>query len=158
MRRHIVAIDSKRGIAKGGLIPWYIPDDEAFFQSETKKFGGKVLMGARTYESIKHPLAERKNFVLTHSPEPIPGATVVHDLAQFIKEVEGDLWIIGGSEIFAQTIDIADELYITKIEADFRCDRFYPLYEDKFELTSRSEIKAQNGFRYQYCVYRPNHR
>jgi len=150
---HIVAFDNKRGIAKGGIQPWYIPEDEAFFQSETKKYGGKVLMGARTFDAIKHPLRERENFVLTHDTAPIPGAIVVNDLQQFLAEFQGDLWVIGGAEVFAQTLDVADELYITKIEADFRCDRIYPSYQDKFELTRQSDPRTENGFRYTYCVY-----
>lgn len=157
MIRHIVAFDNKQGIAKGGVIPWYIPDDEAFFQSETKKYGGKVLMGAGTYTAIKHPLRERENFVLTHDTTPIAGAVVVNDLQKFLAEFQGDLWIIGGAEVFAQTLDVADELYITKIDADFRCDRIYPAYEDKFELARQSEPKTENGFRYTYCVYTKKH-
>jgi dihydrofolate reductase len=155
MIRHIVAFDTKQGIAKGGIQPWYIPDDEAFFQAETKKYGGKVLMGARTYVAIKHPLRERENFVLTHDATPIPGAVVVNDLRKFLAEFQGDLWIIGGAEVFAQTLDVADELYITKIEADFRCDRIYPEYESKFGLSKQGAPKIQNGFRYQYEVYTP---
>jgi dihydrofolate reductase len=155
MIRHIVAFDSKQGIAKGGIQPWFIPDDEVFFQSETKKYGGKVLMGARTFDAIKHPLKERENFILTHDSTLIPGAVVVNDLQQFLAELQGDLWIIGGGEIFAQTLNIAGELYITKIEADFRCDRFYPEYENKFTLARRSEPKVQNGFRYTYEIYTP---
>ena len=157
MIRHIVAFDKRQGIAKGGIQPWYIPDDEAFFQSETRKYGGKVLMGARTFEAIKHPLGDRENFVLTHQTELMPGATVVHDLAQFLAELNGDLWVIGGAEVFNQTLDVADELYITKIDADFRCDRFYPDYESKFELVRESAPKTQNGFTFAYAVYRPIH-
>jgi dihydrofolate reductase len=154
MIRHIVAFDQKQGIAKSGIQPWYIPDDEALFQAETKKYGGKVLMGARTFDAIRHPLRERENFVLTHDSTPIPGAVVVNDLQAFLAEFQGDLWVIGGAEVFAQTLDITDELYLTKIEADFRCDRFYPDYAQGFELASQSEPKAENGFHYRYEIYR----
>lgn len=154
MIRHIVAFDMKQGFAKGGVIPWYIPDDEAFFTSESKKYGGNVLVGARTFKTFKHPLPERNNFVLTHSATPIPGAVAVNDLQEFLANFTDDLWVIGGTVVFEQTLDIADELYITKIEADFRCDRFYPEYEDKFELVRESEPKTQNGFIYRYCLYK----
>lgn len=153
MIRHIVAFDMKQGFAKGGVIPWYIPDDEAFFSSETKKYGGNVLVGARTFETFAHPLSERKNFVLTHDTTPIPGAVVVNDLQKFLAEFTEDLWVIGGAVSFEQTLDVADELYITKIDADFRCDRFYPEYESKFTVKAKSDPKTQNGFRYQYFTY-----
>lgn len=155
MIRHIVAFDRKRGFAKGGVIPWYIPDDEAFFSAETKKYGGNVLVGVRTFETFQHPLSERKNYVLTHSSAPIPGAVVVNDLQKFLAEFTEDLWVIGGAVSFEQTMDVADELYITKIDAEFGCDRFYPEYENMFDLVQESQPKNQNGFNFVYTVYRP---
>lgn len=60
-----------------------------------------------------------------------------------------------GAVSFEQTMDVADELYITKIDAEFGCDRFYPEYENKFDLVQESQPKSQNGFNFVYTVYRP---
>lgn len=159
MIRHIVAFDQMRGMAKNGAMPpWKLPEDEAYFTEQTLKHGAIVLMGRKTFsEALKNrPLKNRTNYVVTRDASPIPGATVVNDLKAFTQNWphDKDLWIIGGAEIFAQTLDAADELYITKVEGEFDCDRFYPLYEDRFEVVNQSERKQQNGVGFTFCVYR----
>lgn len=157
MIRHIVAIDRDYGIAKHGILPWSIPDDEQYFTDMTKKYGGVTLTGRATYDTFGgKPLAERQNFVVTHQTESIPGATLVHDIDDFFRQHTEDVWVVGGAEIFKQTLDIADELYVTRIEATFNCDRFYPHFEDKFTLSYQSETKQQNGLNYRYEVYTRN--
>jgi len=160
MIRHIVALDSKRGMAKdGGMPPWHLRQDEAYFTEKTLSYGGQVLMGKKTFiEALKeHPLSNRTNFVVTRNPAPIPGVTVVNDLLGFIAAwpESQDLWIIGGSEIFAQTLQQTDELYITEIEGEFDCDRFYPEYLEQFKLISRGDELEEHGIRYRFCVYAP---
>lgn len=157
MIRLIAAIDRERGIAKHGAIPWHIPEDAAFFDSETKKFGGNVLSGGVTFRVGYggHPLAERQNYILTHDSQPIEGATVVRDIAQFLKEFEGDLWVAGGAAVFQEVMKLgrADELYLTHVDAIFGCDRFFPEYEDIFTQIEQSEPHEQNGFTYTYAKY-----
>src|SRR6185312_14588856 len=115
MIRLIAAIDHQRGMAKKGLQPWFIPADEAFFTEATKSEGGICLIGSTTFKTFQHgPLPERQNYVLTHDETSIEGATLVHDLKQFMEDFRGkDVWIIGGANVFAQVIDgdWADELY-----------------------------------------------
>lgn len=157
MIRHIVAIDREYGIAKNGTLPWKIPEDEQYFTDMTKMHGGVTLTGRATYDTFGgKPLAERQNFVVTHNDTPIPGATLVHDLDKFFSEHTEDVWVVGGSEIFKQTLAAADELYVTRIDATFGCDRFYPHFEKDFTLISQSENKEQNGFNYRYEVYARN--
>ena len=155
MIRQIVAIDSKRGIAKNGVQPWKIPADERYFQDQTKTRGGVVLMGRKTYtDVIHHPLADRQNFVLSRNPGlHLDGVSIVTDLQAFFAQHQ-DVWVIGGAAVYAQTFDLAEELYITKIEADLACDQFYPEYEDSFELVSQSVPYSQNGYSYSFCVYK----
>lgn len=155
MIRSIVAVDRQRGLAKHGFQPWSIPDDEQFFTDQTKRYGGIVLVGGKTYKTFRRPLADRQNFVLTRQTEPIPGAFVVNDLDKFFDEHRGqDIWVVGGASIFEQTMKLADELYITKIDADFACDQFFPEYENDFELVKASELHEQNGFVYMYTTYK----
>jgi len=153
MIRLIVAIDQKRGMAKHGHLPWDIPEDREFYAEQTKKYGGQVLMGRATWGK---PLPDRTVYVLTHSNEPIEGATLVHDLNAFLDEFKDkDLWVVGGAEVFQQVMDAgkADELYITHIDAEFGCDRFFPEYEDKFELKEQTETHHQHGFSFRYAIY-----
>jgi len=159
MIRHIVAIDDKRGLAKhGAMPPWHLKQDEKYFMEQTLKYGGQVLMGKKTFiEALhNHPLKDRTNYVVTHDPTPIEGAVVITDLPKFMREwpAEKDLWVIGGAEIFAQTLGQTGELYVTEVEGDFDCDRFYPEYKPSFELVSKSEPITEHGITYTFCVYR----
>lgn len=157
MIRHIVAFDQKLGIAKNGGQPWNIPEDSQYFRDQTKSHGGQVLVGMTTFKTFEHPLSDRTNFVVTHQTEPIDGVIFVHDLPKFFAEVKGDIWVAGGASIFAQTLGVADELYITRIEADFGCDQFYTSFDETFSLALQSEEKQQNGFQYRFEVYVRNH-
>lgn len=156
MIRAIVAIDNERGLGKDGKIPWNLPTDAQYFTDMTKKFGANVLTGERTFRLTytQGPLRDRTNYIVTHKTEPIPGATVVHNLQEFLDGFTDDLWIAGGAEVFTQTLDRTDELYITHINAAFGCDRFFPPFEDKFELAEKQAPIAENGLTFYYAVYR----
>lgn len=158
MIRLIAAIDNKRGLARNGGLPWKIPEDEKYFTEQTKTYGGNVLTGATTFWDTYHgkPLIKRQNYILTHKNDPIPGATVVHDLPKLLEEFKDkDLWVAGGAEVFKEVMAAgkADELYLTHIEADFDCDQFFPEYESSFRLAERSEAREQNGLKFTYARY-----
>src|SRR5438445_7642305 len=148
MIRLIAAIDRKRGLAKHGVMPWYIPEDEQYFTDQTKRHGGIVLIGKATFQTFQNgPLAGRQNYVLTHETAPIKGVTLVHDLNNFLQDFrDKDVWVAGGAQIFAEVMQAgkADELYLTHINADFRCDQFFPEYEDRFKLAEESAPHEQN--------------
>lgn len=155
MIRHIVAIDQKRGIAKDGVQPWKLPGDEQYFSDMTKTDGAIVLMGRTTFEVIGRPLPGRQNFVATRKPGyEADGVTIVRNIEEFL-EGHPDVWIIGGAQIYAATLALADELYITEIEADFACDVFYPEFAAKFELVEAGEPQYENGLDYRYDRYQP---
>jgi dihydrofolate reductase len=159
MIRLLAAVDRKLGIAKSGILPWYIPEDEQYFTDQTKSLGGHVLTGAETFRKTYHggPLKDRRNYILTRDPAPIPGVTVVNDLEKFLKEFkEPDLWVAGGAAVFKQVLDLgyAEMLYLTHIDADFGCDQFFPDYDkNDYVLTEQSEAREQNGFHFKYAVY-----
>jgi dihydrofolate reductase len=156
MIRLIAAIDRKRGIAKGGIQPWYIPGDGHYFDEQTKKYGGAVLVGSTTFRTFQEPLADRQNYVLTRDKAPIIGAEVVNDLEKFLKDFQDkDLWVVGGANVFAQVVQTgeADELYLTHIEADFGCNQFFPEYNQAFKLTEKSDLHEENGFIFSYAKY-----
>jgi len=158
MIRLIAAIDRKQGIAKQNVIPWHIPEDQAFFDSETKKHGGHVLTGGVTYRITygNKPLADRQNYILTRETQPIKGAKVINDLAAFLSEFnDKDLWVSGGATVFHDLMGLGygDELLITHVDADFGCDRFFPAYEKDFKLAEQGEPREQNGFHFTYSRY-----
>lgn len=156
MIRLIAAIDRKRGIAKHGFMPWNIPDDEDYFTRMTKAFGGNVLSGGTTFREAyqNKPLEGRQNFILTHDSTPIESAQVVNSLDEFLEKFGQNLWIAGGAKVFDQVIKKADELYLTHIDADFGCDQFFPVYENDFEPIEETARQEQNGFFFNYAIYR----
>jgi dihydrofolate reductase len=156
MIRLIAAIDRKRGIAKNGIMPWNIPEDEQFFTDQTKSLGGNVLSGGTTFRDAynSQPLAGRQNYILTRSTDPIEGATVVNNIEKFLNEFTDDLWVAGGAKVFDEVIKLgkADELYLTLIDADFGCDTIFPEY-DGFGLIDKGEDREQNGFHFKYARF-----
>jgi dihydrofolate reductase len=159
MFRLIAAIDRRRGIAKGGFQPWYIPEEQQYFKKQTLSMGATVLVGSTSFKRFKNgPLADRKNYVLTHDKAPIEGVELVHDLEKFLRDWQDkDVWIIGGADVFAQVMELgrADELYLTHIEADFGCHQFFPPYDD-YMLVKRSDMREQNGFIFTFAKYTAN--
>jgi dihydrofolate reductase len=156
MIRHMVALDSKRGIAKDGGQPWKLPTDEHYFTEQTKLYGGVVLMGRTTYEVIGRPLTDRQNFVVTHEADfRAAGVTAVHDLDAFFAR-HSEVWVIGGGVVFAETMGIADELYITEIDEDYTCDTFYPTYSEDFTPLQTGEWLTEDDTRFRFMIYRPN--
>lgn len=155
MIRAIAAVDKQLGIGRDGSIPWKLPTDEQYFTEQTQKFGGNVLTGWRTFKLTYHrPLKNRTNYIVTHNSGLIPGAITVNDLDAFLDKFTADLWIAGGADIFKQTLARTDELYLTHIDGIFNCDRFFPPFEDAFELVQQSAPLTENGVTYTFCIYR----
>lgn len=154
MIRFIVAVDRKLGMAKNGIQPWWIPADEKYFLDQTSQYGANVLMGSKTFEVIGHPLKDRHNYVASRDVVAAMGSEIVSDLDGFVRNwQQKDLWIIGGAAIFEQTLKYADELYVTHIEADFKCDVFFPKFSDSFMLFNEEGPSEDNGFIFRYSVY-----
>lgn len=156
MIRFIAAIDNKRGLADEHGIPWQgkLPTDVAYFRSKT--INGIVMMGYGWYQEQKEPLPNRRNLVAYPNNEAMrPGFERVKDAREFLKDTKEDVWVGGGAALFASTLDLADELYLTKIEADFNCTKFFPEYEKDFELASESGPITENGITFRFTVWKP---
>lgn len=148
MIRLVAAIDSKRGITKNGRTPWKLRQELRYFKELT--WGGTVLLGRKTYDYIGHPLRGRQNIVASRQTNLVlPGCTVVNDL----DNLPEDVWVVGG-ELFTQIIDRSDLLYLTRLDADFACDRFFPDYEKQFKLMSCNDMQEENGIKFRYEVWR----
>lgn len=156
MIRCIAALDNKRGIANDHGIPWQgkLPTDVAYYRA--KITSGTLLMGYGLYKELTKPYPGGINYVATdNKAEKFPeGFEPVYDAREFLQKAEGDVWNLGGAGLFMSTLDLADELYLTKIEADFNCTKFFPEYENDFELVSQSEPQIENGLTFRFTVYR----
>lgn len=130
MIAHVVAIAQNNCIGKDGTLPWHLPEDLKHFKKVTT--GHTVLMGRKTWESLPEkfrPLPNRKNVVVTRRegydvPE---GVDVYNSIDAALNAHAGeDIMIIGGGQIYAQTIDHADTLFITHVHQDVDGDAFFP--------------------------------
>lgn len=153
MIRVAAAIDDKRGLATDKGIPWDLPSERAHERKETR--GGNMLMGYNTYLEFKDTPTDRKWFVLRRPGEEVrTGFTPVDDLDEFMNNPPKDLWLFGGAGVFAQTLKYADELWLTRIKGDFGCTKFFPEFEDDFELIEQSAPHEENGIAYHYETWR----
>lgn len=153
----IAAIGKNNELGKGNSLLWHMPADMRFFRETTK--GHTVIMGRKTFESLKGPLPNRKNIVITRDENYTKaGIEVVHSLDEAIKLAgDGEVFIIGGAEIYRQSIEVADKLYITHIDAtDKDADTFFPeIIPIVWNETSHIEHKkdSENPFDYTFSIY-----
>lgn len=114
----IVAVDLNGAIGKGGTVPWHYSSDLRFFKQQT--MGNACLMGYRTWLSLKKPLRNRLNLVLSRTSEIEPQPSVIllrdRDSALALKDYLGcDLYIIGGEQIYRSFLDDIELWYVTEI-------------------------------------------
>jgi dihydrofolate reductase len=122
----IVAMDAQRGIGIDNRLPWHLPEDLAHFKRLTS--GHPIIMGRKTFDSIGRPLPNRRNIVITRNPDwRQDGVEAVLSLPAAIA-LAGDAtaFIIGGAQIFAESMDLAERMVVTEIAHTFKCDTFYP--------------------------------
>lgn len=142
MIRAILACDENGGVGKEGTLPWpKNAKDLAWFKKNTSN--STVVMGSKTWTDplMPWPLPNRKNVLVTSRKEDFPGADayIRGDLCSEIEKLskEDRVWIIGGANVFEQTLEIVEELYLSRITGKYECDGFLPLEKIKnmFEKT-----------------------
>jgi dihydrofolate reductase len=131
----VVAMASNRVIGRDGQLPWHLPEDLKLFKKIT--LGHPILMGRKTYESIGRPLPKRRNLILSRSwnhPE-IVGIEIVRDLEALDSlDLEGDVFLIGGAQIYAALLPRCDEVYLSYIYEAHEGDTYFPEFESDFQL------------------------
>lgn len=155
MIRAIAALDSKRGIADDNGIPWQgkIPTDVKYFRDMTEN--SAVMMGYGWYVEQKLPLPNRRNLVAIDFPEELrEGFERVDDAREFLQNSDFDVWVGGGAGLFESTLDLIDELYITQLDQEFSCTKFFPEFTSLFELASESEPITENDITYSFQVWK----
>jgi dihydrofolate reductase len=125
----IVAMDEEGGIAKDGQIPWHLSADLKRFKALTMSH--HIIMGRKTCESIGRALPGRTNIVLTRSKGyNLPGCIVVRSLEEALElaesQGESEVFVIGGGEVYALSLQMANRIYLTRVHAITGCDVFFP--------------------------------
>lgn len=151
----IVAMSQNRIIGLAGQLPWHLSEDLKNFKRITT--GHTVVMGRMTYESVGKPLPNRTNIVLTHATGFQPqGVTVVHDVNEIIKLAKSaeEIFVIGGAEVYRQTLDYVHKIYLTLILRDFDGDTYFPDVDlaKEFRIISESPVytSQKNGIPYKF--------
>ena len=153
----LVAIVARNGaIGRDNTLLWRLPEDLKHFKRTT--LGSPVIMGRKTWDSIGRPLPGRRNIVVTRDLHwQVAGAERAGSLeaALALTSDEARLFVIGGAQIYAQALPIADELVLTEVDADAEADTFFPPWDrDAFDRHAGEPHRSEQGFDYRFVTYR----
>jgi dihydrofolate reductase len=140
----VVAAAENGVIGNHNQLPWHLPDDLKHFKAVT--MGKPILMGRKTFEAIGRPLPGRTNVVVSRQAAlEIPGCVVVRSVDEGLERCGAtpEVAVIGGAEIFAQTLPRADVIYLTRVLAEIAGDAVFPaLHPDEW---LQSEVEAHDA-------------
>ncbi|MES2159548.1 MAG: dihydrofolate reductase [Pseudomonadota bacterium] len=147
----IVAMDAQRGIGINNTLPWKLPEDMAHFKRLTT--GHTIVMGRKTFDSIGRPLPNRRNIVITRNPDwRHDGVEAVGSVEAALALLDGaDGFVIGGAEIYQQSLQLADQLIITEIARTYQCDAFFPELDAAVWQETAREKHASEAADLQYA-------
>lgn len=148
----IAAMDEARGIGWNGRIPWRLSSDLKRFRELT--MGHHIVVGRKTFESIGRPLPGRQTIIITRNPEfRADGCFIVRSVEEAIdlatSRGESEVFICGGSQIYAETIGAAQRFYLTMVHARVEADAFFPEWdESSWTGTSSTHHEADDKDEY----------
>lgn len=154
----LVACDENRVIGKNNTLIWHLPADLKRFKELTT--GQVIIMGRKTYESIGRPLPNRINIVITRQTGYQPeGVIIVHSLEEALLKAKslhrGDIYVVGGAEIYEQSMDLADEIELTQLHDIFDGDAFFPIIDEQiWQMVSKERGVTDEKNPYQYSFVR----
>jgi dihydrofolate reductase len=168
----IAAVARNGVIGSENALPWNIPEDMRFFRESTKNH--VVIMGRKTFDSMGRPLPHRENAVISRNPDWSPADPYsnqvrlfpdVSTAIRFYREKYAQdptrlIFIIGGAQIYAASMDELDEIWLTEIQSDADGDVRFPFYgegglqrHDFKRISSRNQQDSTSLFQYQFNVY-----
>ena len=159
MPLHLIYARAANGvIGKDNTIPWHIPEDMAHFKQLTQ--GCAVIMGRKTWDSLPprfRPLPGRTNIVVTRQSNwRAEGAQPATSLpaALALCDPRQTLWVIGGAQIYAEALPLADSIEVTEIDKDFEGDAYAPPLGPEWEESARSHHVSGQGLAFSFVTYR----
>jgi dihydrofolate reductase len=148
----IAAMAENRVIGRDNRLPWRLSADLRRFKSLT--MGKPVIMGRKTYESIGKPLPGRSNIVVTRDPDyRAPGCRVVHSLEQALEAAAAhdEVMVIGGAELYRQTLERAERMYLTLVKTEVDGDALFPdIQPQQWRELERASHRADEKNEYDY--------
>ena len=156
---HLIYARAANGvIGKNNQLPWHLPEDLAHFTRTT--LGCPVIMGRKTWDSLPpkfRPLPGRLNIVVTRDTSfAAEGAAVAHSLeaARRCCPAGSTAWVIGGAQIYAQALPLANEVVVSEIAQDFEGDAFAPVLGGEWREVAREEPVSASGLPFAFVTYR----
>jgi dihydrofolate reductase len=152
----VVAMGEKNEIGFKNQLLWHLPKDLKHFKDITS--GHPIIMGRKTYESIGKPLPNRTNIVVSRQKdwfeEGILIVGSIKEALKFAKKIDEEVFVIGGGNIYEQTMDIVDRLEVTLVKADLEADTYFPKIDPKVwkkveEVCHEKDEKNQYDFCFQ---------
>jgi dihydrofolate reductase len=155
-RIYLIAAIARNGvIGANGKLPWHLPEDLKHFKNLT--LGHPIIMGRRTWESLGKPLPGRENIVISRKPGyEAPGASVASTIAAAVALCSGEplAFVIGGAEIYAAALPLADGLVLTEIQKDYEGDTRFPGWDRQAWRVSQKETHTSTeGVRFDFVLY-----
>ena len=154
----IVAASINNAIGKENQLLWHLPNDLKFFKNTT--WGGVVIMGRKTFESVNKPLPGRTNIVITKQPDwNAENVVVASSLEDALEKATAlnfkEIFIIGGGEIYKQSIAIANRIYLTKVHTEIDGDAFFPDLNNDWKMISNRDFKSdeKNKFDHSFQIW-----
>ena len=152
----IAAIGKNNELGYKNDLIWHLPDDLKFFREKTT--GKTIVMGYNTFLSLPKLLPNRKHIVLSSDKldiKDVTSFTNLEDLIKFIKEIDEEVFIIGGASLYKQFIDLVDKMYLTEVESEFKeADVYFPEFnKDEWERIELLE-NENNNIRFKHIEYR----
>jgi dihydrofolate reductase len=149
----IVAMSNNNVIGINNKLPWHLSDDLKRFKSLTQ--GNQIVMGRKTFESIGRPLPNRDNIIITRDlNSKIEGVKIISKIEDIPYSEDQKTFIIGGGEIYSQTINLCDELFITQINSEIQGDTFFPeINSNIWKVYERSGTMIENKVEFEYITY-----
>ncbi|MEN9983498.1 MAG: hypothetical protein RJB10_1305 [Pseudomonadota bacterium] len=162
MQLNLIYARARNGvIGIQGKLPWHLPEDLAHFKRTT--LGCPVIMGRKTWDSLPpqfRPLPGRINIVVTrqkdwHEIGVQPANTLPEALliCEQIKPIPEQVWVIGGAQIYAESLALAKRVVVTEIDADFEGDAFAPLLGAEWQETEREVHISKTGLAFSVVTY-----
>ena len=159
MLKILVAFDENRVIGKNNTLIWHLPADLKRFKALTT--GHVIIMGRKTFESIGKPLPNRTTIVISRQADlQIEGAIITHSVEEAILKAKSltreDIFIVGGAEIYALSLPLADQILVTQLHDIFEGDAYFPeIPLDSWEVIERERgvTDEKNAYQYSYLTY-----
>ncbi|AZA61334.1 MULTISPECIES: dihydrofolate reductase [Chryseobacterium] len=150
----VVAMGEKNEIGSGNQLLWHLPKDLKHFKDLTS--GHPIIMGRKTYESIGKALPNRTNIVVSRKKnwfqEGILIVGSIKEAVKFAKKIDENIFIIGGGNVYEQTMEIADRLEVTLVKANLEADTYFPKINDKiWKKTEETCHEKDEKNQYDFC-------